>query len=120
MTKKPKNAQSPSSPNSVGYCRPPVAHRFQPGVSGNPAGRPKGSPSIQELIEREARRLVKIKSGHDIVSLPKQEALVRKLYAKALEGDLCRCQAHYPVHRYVPRRFAQHRSGGADRSVRGR
>lgn len=57
-------------------------------VSGNPTGRPKGWPSIQELIEREARRLVKIRSGNDIVSLAKQEPLVRKLYAKALEGDL--------------------------------
>lgn len=57
-------------------------------VSGNPAGRPKGWPSIQELIEREARRLVKIRSGNDIVSLAKQETLVHKLYAKALEGDL--------------------------------
>lgn len=25
----------------VGYCKPPVHTRFQPGKSGNPAGRPK-------------------------------------------------------------------------------
>jgi hypothetical protein len=88
MAKKQNDGLAPASSSPVGYRRPPVSTRFQPGVSGNPAGRPKGSPSVQDLIEREARRLVKIKSGNDIVSIPKLEALVRKLYAKALEGDL--------------------------------
>ncbi len=78
----------PSEGEGVGYGRPPVAHRFRPGASGNPAGRPKGSPTTQDLIAREAKRLVKLKTAEGIVAIPKSEAMVKKLFAKALEGDL--------------------------------
>ena len=35
----------------VGYGRPPVHTRFQPGVSGNPAGRAKGSKNSKTLFD---------------------------------------------------------------------
>jgi len=88
MAKKPKSDLQPSKPRAVGYGRPPAEHRFRPGVSGNPTGRPKGSPTVQELLTREAKRSVKIKTAEGIKTVPKLEALVRKLYALALEGDL--------------------------------
>ncbi len=78
----------PKSDYETGYRRPPTAHRFRPGVSGNPAGRPKKTPTAQDLIEREARRLVKIKTPDGIVAVSKLEVVIRKLYAKAMEGDL--------------------------------
>lgn len=31
---------------------PPKEHRFRPGQSGNPAGRPKGSVSIRKRLQR--------------------------------------------------------------------
>ncbi len=34
----------------VGYGRPPVATRFRPGRSGNPAGRPTAGASIREYL----------------------------------------------------------------------
>lgn len=75
-------------PYRVGYGRPPVASRFRKGASGNPKGRPKGSPSLQDLMAREARRHVKVKTADGVEAVPKIDVLVRKLYAKALEGDL--------------------------------
>ena len=36
----------------VGYCRPPVHSRFQPGASGNPSGRPKGAQNFRTLLDQ--------------------------------------------------------------------
>ena len=87
MARKPKSDLQPTA-RDIGYGRPPTEHRFKPGVSGNPTGRPKGSPTVHDLLAREARRSVKIKTAEGIKTVPKLEALVRKLYALALEGDL--------------------------------
>jgi hypothetical protein len=74
--------------DSVGYRRPPKQHQFKPGQSGNPKGRPKGAPTLQEVMAREATKHVKVKQGDKIIVVPKLEALARRVYAKALEGDL--------------------------------
>lgn len=39
----PKNKLRPRGNYTVGYGRPPIATRFQPGRSGNPNGRPRKS-----------------------------------------------------------------------------
>lgn len=77
-----------SPKHTVGYRRPPKAHQFKPGQSGNPKGRPRGAPTLQEVMSREASRLVKVKQDGEIVSIPKLVALVRQVFSKALNGDL--------------------------------
>lgn len=72
----------------VGYKRPPKAHQFKPGQSGNPRGRPKGVPSLHEAMTKEAAKLVKVKQGDKIESIPKIVAVARRIFARALEGDL--------------------------------
>ena len=72
----------------VGYGRTPAHSRFQKGQSGNPGGRRKGQPSAQELILREAARLVKIKNGDKTEMITKHEVLARRLWAMAMQGDL--------------------------------
>ena len=37
----------------VGYKKPPVKTRFQPGRSGNPSGRPKTQPSFRAALVAE-------------------------------------------------------------------
>src|SRR5581483_2766479 len=54
---------------AVGYGRPPKQHQFKPGQSGNPKGRPKGAPTLQEIMAKEATKHIKIKQGENIVTV---------------------------------------------------
>lgn len=40
----------PARDYDVGYCKPPVAHRFKHGNKANPKGRGKGSKSCKVVI----------------------------------------------------------------------
>jgi Family of unknown function (DUF5681) len=72
----------------VGYGRQPVHSRFQPGQSGNSAGRRRGQPTPNEVFMREAARLVKIKRGDMVETITKHEAIIRRLLQPAREGDI--------------------------------
>ena len=60
-----------------GHCDPPKEHRFKPGQSGNPVGRPKGSVSFVRLIREELER-----DGEDAA-----RELIRTAIDKAKEGS---------------------------------
>lgn len=57
-------------------------HMFQPGVSGNPNGRPKGAKNFTSKVKKA---LEKIAEGKDFTY---EEALVKKILHKAIvEGN---------------------------------
>ncbi len=85
-SKPPKRA--PTGDYGVGYARPPKATQFQPGSSGNRAGRPKGRPSVDEIMLEEAARLAKVKIGDKVVHIDKDRALMRRLFDWGLQGNL--------------------------------
>ena len=58
MSESPKT----SGDYEVGYGRPPVQSRFQPGQSGNPAGKRKGQPTV---AEGSVRPIFRVASGRD-------------------------------------------------------
>jgi hypothetical protein len=62
-------------PYLVGYRRPPVTSRFQPGSSGNPKGRPKNS------------RKISIKEGPNSRRVSKIEGVVLRQLQSALKGN---------------------------------
>ena len=84
MSESPKT----SGDYEVGYGRPPVLSRFQPGQSGNPAGKRKGHATVAEIFMKEAARLVKVKRGDTVETITKHEAIVRRLLQTAMEGDI--------------------------------
>jgi Family of unknown function (DUF5681) len=81
----------------VGYGKPPVATRFQPGQSGNPLGRSKGSrnslrPSLNEerlkaIILDEAYRTINVNDASGPITIPMAQAVIRSLAVSAAKGD---------------------------------
>jgi hypothetical protein len=83
-----KPNKPPKGDYAVGYARPPKATQFQPGQSGNPAGRPRGRPSLDELLLEEAARVVKFQAGDKVMHMDRDRALMRKLFDMALVGKV--------------------------------
>ena len=71
----------------VGYCRPPLHTRFQPGVSGNPSGRRKGSKNLKTLFQQILKEEVSLREGDITKKISKAEAILRSLVLGAMKGD---------------------------------
>ena len=81
---------------TVGYGHPPEAHRFTPGQSGNPRGRPKGATArtparrltrLATIVLDEASRLIPLRDGGRTVTVPILEAIIHRLAVDAAKGD---------------------------------
>ena len=85
----------------VGYGKPPAAHRFQKGQSGNPRGRPRKARTVlaptsrllgsdeptTTLILEEAYRTVRVREGDRVVDMPVNQAILRAMQQNALKGN---------------------------------
>jgi hypothetical protein len=73
----------------VGYAKPPARTRFRKGVSGNPGGRPRGITKgrANQLALKEAYRLVKVREGDKVLTLPAIQVTLRNLVASAAKGS---------------------------------
>ncbi len=76
---------SESKERSVGYGSPPVATRFEPGRSGNPRGRPRGSKNCKTLLAKLLEERVQPKPRAKRVS--RFELMLENLIQRSLEGD---------------------------------
>lgn len=73
--------------DAVGYKNPPKQHRFQPGESGNPHGRPKGARNFKTDLRDELSETIIFRDGNRDVTISKQRALIKRLVAEAIRGD---------------------------------
>ena len=73
--------------SDAGYKRPPPAHRFKPGQSGNPSGRPKGSANLKTMVQKLAATKVKLTRGSHTKTVTWAEALIFKVFQAALAGN---------------------------------
>jgi hypothetical protein len=73
----------------VGYGKPPIRTRFRKGQSGNPGGRPRGMTTgrATALALKEAYRVVRVREGERVVSLPALQAILRSQIALAAKGN---------------------------------
>jgi len=84
-----KPDRSKPRPYAVGYCKPPVHTRFRKGVSGNPRGgsRAQTAAGARALELKEAYRLVTVREGDKVMSLPAIQAVIRSQTALAVKGN---------------------------------
>lgn len=72
----------------VGYGKPPKAHRFKPGQSGNPTGRPKGVKNELTIIHELLSQKITINVRGRVKRITLFEALYRRALDAGLKGDL--------------------------------
>ena len=69
----------------VGYCKPPRKHRWKPGQSGNPNGRPRKPPDPLSIDDAEIIRRVdaeEITVNGQVMT--RREAEIRRVFALAV------------------------------------
>jgi Family of unknown function (DUF5681) len=71
----------------VGYGRPPLEHRFQPGRSGNPRGRPKGARNLASVVAATLGERIVVTENDRRKRITKLEAAVKQLVNRAAAGD---------------------------------
>jgi hypothetical protein len=76
-----------SMDDKVGYDRPPKAHRFAPGQSGNEKGRPRGVRRVGAILQDVIQQKVAITESGKTRKVPAIEGMLRRLTNDALRGD---------------------------------
>jgi hypothetical protein len=72
---------------AVGYGRPPASSQFQPGESGNPKGRPKGTRNASSMARDALERTINVKVKGISRKMTVRKAAYLRLAERAVAGD---------------------------------
>lgn len=93
MTKPPA---SPNTTRNSGYGKPPQEHRFKPGVSGNPHGRPRKShadtggtrSALADLISEQMNKPISVTENGQVRTVTGLAAVIQVMTRVALKGNV--------------------------------
>lgn len=71
----------------VGYGKPPKAHQFRPGKSGNPKGRPVGAKSEATILLELLNRKIEVRQNGKTRKITIMEGIFHKLAEDSLKGN---------------------------------
>jgi hypothetical protein len=83
-----KKVRKPRSSYGVGYGRPPTASQFQPGQSGNPAGRPRGARNASAMAQDALEQKINVKVKRTWRNMSVRKAAYLRLAERAVAGDI--------------------------------
>ncbi|MGI8568085.1 MAG: DUF5681 domain-containing protein [Methylocella sp.] len=82
-----ESAEEHSKAYEVGYGRPPREHRFRPGRSGNPRGRPKGARNLDSVVAATLGERIAVTENGRRKRITKLEAAVKQFVNRAASGE---------------------------------
>jgi hypothetical protein len=74
--------------DDVGYGKPPRAHQFKPGQSGNPKGRPKGKKNEATMLDELLFQKIKVREGGRERRITLFEGMLRRFAEDSLKGNI--------------------------------
>jgi len=83
----PKTRPREAGDDKVGYGKPPRAHQFKPGTSGNPKGRPKGAKSEATILQDLLQQKIGLNERGKTRKITLHEAILRRIAEDCLKGN---------------------------------
>lgn len=72
----------------VGKGKPPVHSQFQPGQSGNPSGKKKGTLSLKAVWEKALQQEITYTENGELKTMTMYEAVCKQLVNQGAKGNL--------------------------------
>jgi hypothetical protein len=82
------NRRAGEKEDDVGYGKPPRAHQFKHGESGNPKGRPEGAKSEATILHELLQQKISLNERGRTRRITVLEGIMRRIAEDSLKGNI--------------------------------